>query len=147
MARAAVAAAFGAGASVVRVAARDVGRGRDLLDELAARWRGRLPALACSGLAAAGETLADCDVLVHATPLGLHAGDPLPCGLDAAPPALFVQDTVYARAPTPLVAAARARGLRAADGRSLLVHQGAAASTLWTGRVAPVDVMRASFEG
>jgi shikimate dehydrogenase len=145
-ARAAVAAAFTAGAALVRVAARAVPRAQDLLDDLASRWRGPLPALACADWPAAAAWLADTDVLVHATPLGLRAGDPLPCALDAASPALFVQDCVYGRGATPLVRAARLRGLRAADGRAQLVHQGAAALTLWTGRVAPMDVMRTSLE-
>jgi shikimate dehydrogenase len=146
MARAAVAAAFAAGAALVRVAARSLPRAQDLLDALAARWPGSLPQLACAAWDDAENWLADTDVLVHATPLGLHAGDALPCSLAQAQPALFVQDCVYGRDDTPLVRAARARGLRAADGRGPLVHQGAAALTAWTGCVAPVDVMRRSLE-
>ena len=146
MARAVVAAAFTAGATEVRIAARKLPRAQDVLDSVAAHWRGVLPAMACVPWAAAADALAGADVLVQATPLGLHSGDALPCALDAAPPALFVQDAVYGRDATPLVRAARARGLRAADGRGQLVHQAAAALTAWTGRVAPVDVMQRSLD-
>lgn len=43
---------------------------------------------------------------------------------------------------SPLVAAARARGLRAVDGTEMLVRQGALSFALWTGVTAPLDVMR-----
>jgi shikimate dehydrogenase len=49
--------------------------------------------------------------------------------------------------PTALVAAARAAGCRVVvDGLEGLVRQGAASFALWTGVVAPVDVMRASLD-
>jgi shikimate dehydrogenase len=45
---------------------------------------------------------------------------------------------------TALVAAARAAGCEVIDGREALVRQGAKAFELWTGRPAPLDVMRAA---
>jgi shikimate dehydrogenase len=89
----------------------------------------------------------ECEVIVNATPLGLGAGDPLPPGAEAAPAARVALDLVYARGETAWVRAQRARGLRAADGRLMLVEQGAAAFERWfPGRRAPREVMRAAVE-
>lgn len=143
MARATVAAALQAGAAEVCVCSRDPSHAQALLDGVTAGWRGRLPRLACAALdVGTHASLAGADVLVHATPLGLHAGDPLPIDLGGAPPHLVVLDTVYGEAPTPLVRSAQARGLRASDGLGLLAYQGAAAFALWTGLAPPLAVMR-----
>ena len=82
------------------------------------------------------------DLVVNATRLGLQAGDPLPLDLDTLPGVGAVMDLVYAPASTPLAAAARERGLRAADGTAMLLAQGAASFRRWWGCEAPVDVMR-----
>lgn len=97
-----------------------------------------------------GVSLTDahaCTVLINATPLGLRRGDPPPISDDAAPRAEAALDLVYARGETPWVHACRARGLRAADGRGLLVAQGAAAFRRWYPEIAPpVEVMRAAVD-
>lgn len=142
MARAAVAAALEQGAGEIRVASRDPLAAQDLLDDVAGRWRGRVPPVACTELAGAGAWLGHADVLVQATSLGRAPDDPLPVALESAPAELVVLDAVYAPGTTALVRAARARGLRAADGRGLLLHQGAAAFELWTGGAAPLEPMR-----
>jgi shikimate dehydrogenase len=82
------------------------------------------------------------DVVVNATPLGMDGEAPPfdPARLGAGQ---FVYDTVYPRE-TPLLAEARARGARVAGGLGMLVHQGALAFELWTGRVPPLEVMRAA---
>ena len=46
------------------------------------------------------------------------------------------------RADTPLLRAARARGVETVDGLEVLVHQGALSFERWTGRPAPLAVMR-----
>ncbi|MEO0055528.1 MAG: shikimate dehydrogenase, partial [Verrucomicrobiota bacterium] len=53
-----------------------------------------------------------------------------------------VYDMIYNPPETGLVAAARARGQPAANGLSMLVHQGARALELMTGENVPVDAMR-----
>jgi shikimate dehydrogenase len=85
-----------------------------------------------------------CTVVINTTPLGLQRGDPLP--LDGAPPGARVAlDLVYTPGETPWTHAMRAAGLRAADGRAMLVAQGAAALERWfPGVRAPVEVMRAA---
>lgn len=75
-----------------------------------------------------GKTL-----VVNATPLGLKPGDPSPF-----PPELFrdgfaAYDTTYGAHVPALVAAARERGVPAADGRAMLAWQGALAFELWNG--------------
>jgi shikimate dehydrogenase len=54
----------------------------------------------------------------------------------------YVVDLVYIAGSTPLLAAAQARGARTLDGLEVLVAQGALSFELWTGRQAPVEVMR-----
>jgi shikimate dehydrogenase len=83
------------------------------------------------------------DVLVNATPLGRHRETVLPEGLE---PRGAVVDLVYARGGTPLTELAAQLGRPCADGWTILVAQGAAAFTAWTGRPAPVEAMTAALE-
>jgi shikimate dehydrogenase len=54
----------------------------------------------------------------------------------------WVADLVYGSGASELLAAARAHGARTTDGLQVLVAQGALSFELWTGRAAPVEVMR-----
>ncbi|MFA7184196.1 MAG: shikimate dehydrogenase [Victivallales bacterium] len=78
-------------------------------------------------------------VAIQGTSLGLKENDPMPIN-----PALLrnicFYDTIYK--PTPLLQAARNAGLKTADGRTMLLHQGAKSFELWTGQTAPVEKMR-----
>ena len=88
-----------------------------------------------------------CGVLINATPLGLGPRDPLPIPLHLAPGAQVALDLVYADGETPWVRALKAHGLRAADGRGMLVAQGAAAFERWfPGVPAPREIMRAAVD-
>ena len=81
-----------------------------------------------------------CDLIVNATPVR----DQL---LVQPQPGQVVVDLAYSiddAADTALIAAARAAGCVTIDGREALVRQGAGSFELWTGRAAPVDVMRAA---
>jgi shikimate dehydrogenase len=88
------------------------------------------------------------DLLLNATPLGLKAGDASP--LDGTPFSLAqaraVYDMIYRPAETPLLKAARAAGCRAANGLGMLLCQGAKALEIWSGKPAPVEVMRRALE-
>jgi len=66
--------------------------------------------------------------------------------LDALPASASVVDLVYTPRETAVLAAARARGLHCVDGLGMLLHQGALAFEHWTGRTAPVEIMRAALE-
>lgn len=87
------------------------------------------------------EHLPHADVLINATSLGWKSGEtPLADHwLDLLPASAVVFDMTYRE--TELLRAAAARGLRAADGLAMLVHQGARAFTLFTGENAPVELM------
>lgn len=88
------------------------------------------------------------DLVINATSLGLKAEDPLPIEapwLQAHCPQ-FVYDMIYRPMETGLLRAARKAGCRAANGASMLLHQGTRALELWTSRPAPVKVMRAALE-
>ena len=82
------------------------------------------------------------DVVVNATPLGMD-GEAPPFDTAELHAGQFVYDTVYPTE-TPLLGEARTRGLRAAGGLGMLVHQGALSFSLWTGVAPPLDVMRAA---
>ncbi len=83
--------------------------------------------------------LAKSKVLVNATSIGLTA-DASPIPSEILSPDLLVLDLIYAK--TRLLRDAGAAGATVADGELMLLHQGAAAFTLWTGRPAPIEVMQ-----
>jgi shikimate dehydrogenase len=83
--------------------------------------------------------LAKARVLVNATSIGLIS-DESPIPAEALNPDLLVLDLVYAR--TRLLRDATAAGCTVADGELMLLHQGAAAFTLWTGQPAPLELMQ-----
>lgn len=95
-----------------------------------------LPVRPLDALALAPE-LSGCDLLVDCTPRGLGArplGESHPeLDLGVLPPQALVLDLVV-RPETALTAAARARGLRAAAGAAMLLHQGARALEFWLDR-------------
>lgn len=96
-----------------------------------------------------GEVIAEgeCATVINATPLGHHADDPLPAEPASLPGIRVALDLVYSKGGTSWVRAMRARGARAADGRVMLVSQGAAAFNCWfPDEQAPMEVMRAAVE-
>jgi shikimate dehydrogenase len=83
------------------------------------------------------RALADADLLVNATAIGMRDdATPLPFDVATLRDDARVLDLVYRRGATPLVRAARARGLAAADGLAMLVEQASLAFERWFG-VAP----------
>jgi shikimate dehydrogenase len=91
-------------------------------------------------LADAGE----CEVAINATPLGLRPHDPLPLEPGAQPKLVAALDLVYGKETTPWVRAMERTGVRALDGREMLVAQGAVALERWFPREkAPRELMRA----
>jgi shikimate dehydrogenase len=95
------------------------------------------------GQAAFHDALKTADLVVNATTVGMiDPGMAFP--VDGLPAAATVFDLVYVPAETPLVRAARARGLRAANGSEMLIAQAAIAFERWTGVGGMADVMRAA---
>ena len=106
----------------------------------------RAEALAAELGAIAVREANSADLLVHCTASGLDPReDPfkaLPIAADDLAGYECVVDLVYSETQTPLAQAARARGARVVDGRELLVLQGALSFELFTGRPAPIQLMR-----
>jgi shikimate dehydrogenase len=85
------------------------------------------------------------DLIVNATPLGLHHDDPLPLDPDDLQGATAVLDLVYQPEGTRWVHAVRAAGVQAVDGKEMLLQQAAESFSRWWQRAAPVDAMRAAL--
>ena len=139
-ARAVATALIDAGCPRLVIANRGLERAARLAEDLT---NGAAPIRAVP-LADATEHLdAEIAVVVNATAAGL-SGDRLP--LDprrSAPTCLFV-DLAYGRR-TPFLAAARRARRATMDGGLMLLHQGALAFTMWTGRRAPLGAMAAAL--
>src|SRR5437763_7010437 len=86
--------------------------------------------------------IANVDLVVNATPLGLNRADAAPIPARLLAPHLMIYDTIYSSGPTAFVSAAIEAGARSANGLSMLLHQGALAFEIWFGRAAPLDTMR-----
>lgn len=129
--RAVVLGAGGASRAVVAALA-NAGCSTFVLDR--ARWK-NLPG-----------ALATADLVVNATPVGTDSDEtPVPSHL--LRPDLTVFDLVYRPSPTRLVREARQAGARARGGAGMLLRQAVLSFRLWTGREAPVDVMRHALRG
>jgi shikimate 5-dehydrogenase len=83
--------------------------------------------------------LAKTKLVVNATSIGLIT-DESPVPAEIIPPDLLALDLIYSR--THFLRDAEAAGCTVADGELMLLHQGAAAFTLWTGKPAPLELMR-----
>jgi shikimate dehydrogenase len=111
----------------VHVANRTIDRARALADQFGARvqpvsWD------------AAADLLPRAELLVNTTSLGMHGQSVLELDIGRLPPQAVVADLVYVPLVTPLLAAARARGLQTADGLGMLLHQAVRGFELWFGR-------------
>ena len=91
------------------------------------------------------QALRSADLAVNATTVGMvDPGMTLP--IELLPDGATVFDLVYVPFETPLLAAARARGLNAANGSEMLIAQAAAAFERWTGVGGMADVMREAVQ-
>lgn len=94
------------------------------------------------------ESARAADLLIHTTPVGMWPHSSASIWPDAVPlPAhLAVFDLIYNPPETRLLRQARESGAQAIGGLEMLVHQGVLAFQIWTGRTAPVAVMREAAE-
>jgi shikimate dehydrogenase len=133
-ARAVVWALREAGARTVSVWNRTPERAETLARELGARAVRRIERAA---------------MLVNCTAVGLERSaseaeelNPIALTLDQVGEYSYVVDMVYRRGSTALLSAARRHGARTLDGLEILIAQGALSFEMWTGKKAPLDVMR-----
>jgi shikimate dehydrogenase len=89
--------------------------------------------------------LADIDLIVNATPLGMNPSDPAPIPARLLAPHHIVFDCVYRPSKTALLRAADEAGARSASGLSMLLHQGALSFSIWFNREAPIEAMRSAI--
>lgn len=89
--------------------------------------------------------IANVDLVVNATPLGLNRADTAPIPARLLAPHLMIYDTIYSSGKTAFVSTAIEAGARAVNGLSMLLHQGALAFEVWFDRAAPIEAMRAAL--
>jgi shikimate dehydrogenase len=111
----------------VHLANRTVGRARALADQFGA-------SLDPVSWDAISDLLPRAGLLVNTTSLGMQGQPPLEVDVGLLPPHAVVADLVYAPLQTPLLSAARARGLKSADGLGMLLHQAVRGFELWFGQ-------------
>jgi shikimate dehydrogenase len=92
---------------------------------------------------ALADNLQDSDVLINATSVGMHPE----ANKSIVPPQLLhsdltVMDIVYDPVETKLAKDSKAAGAKVISGVEMLIYQGAASFEIWTGRLAPIEVMR-----
>ena len=91
--------------------------------------------------------LADARVLIHCTPIGMSPGTGRTCvPSKLLHPGLTIMDIVYNPRTTQLLADAKAAGCRTISGLEMFLHQAAAQFEQWTGKAAPMQVMRTVLE-
>ncbi len=119
-----------------------VNRSLDRAEALAARFGSRVRAAVWGALP---TLLREARVLVNSTSLGMEGQPPLAIDLVPLQDDCLVTDIVYVPLETPLLAAARGRGLRTVDGLGMLLHQAAPGFARWFGRMPEVtpDLRRA----
>lgn len=141
-ARAAAHALADAGIGTLTIANRTLERAQALAEEVARQGvKTRAIGLSDSDYA---HVCGKADLLINSTSVGMLHGpaedaSPVPDG--AIGEGCVVSDMVYNPPDTPLLRAAGDAGATVVGGLPMLVFQGAAAWTRWTGKEAPVDVM------
>jgi shikimate dehydrogenase len=139
-ARAAAAQCLHDGAAALWIGNRGLDRAAALLRHLAPYARGT--ALECFPLGAPPAQLPVGAIVINCTTVGLKGEPQPPVDLRRLPQPAAVFDMIYAPAETALLRSAAELGLPRANGLAMLVHQGAAALSRWTGRPAPFTTMR-----
>jgi shikimate dehydrogenase len=108
-----------------------INRTRSRAQALADAFRGPVVAEPWERLA---DALRGANLLVNTSVLGMAGQPALTLDVEALPADAVVSDIVYVPLRTPLIEAARARGLRTAEGLGMLLHQAAPAFERWFGR-------------
>lgn len=143
-ARAVVAALLEDDSGRIRIVNRTMEHARLLCDS-ASRWG----SAHCTPVpfSEAEEWVGQADLVVNATSLGLSGSvKDLPLRVDTLHGGQVLVDIVYRSSLTPLVELARTKGIVAIDGKEMLLQQAALSYEMWTGRRAPLDVMREKID-
>ncbi|MCA0051348.1 shikimate dehydrogenase [Mesorhizobium sp. B283B1A] len=114
------------GVSDIRIVNRTLARAEELRDRFGA-------GVSAHGMAETGELLADAGLLVNTTALGMVGNEGLAADPALLPSHAIVTDLVYVPLETPLLAAARASGLKTVDGLGMLLNQAVPGFEHWFG--------------
>ena len=139
-ARAIAIALLQAGCPELTLCNRTAARAQRLSDEL--RQQFPQARLRCIPFEDAADAAREATLIVNATSLGLHAGDPQPLPAETFRPGHVVYDIVYRPLYTMFLQTAKARGARVVPGIEMLIGQGAEAFRIWTGRPFPTQAVR-----
>jgi shikimate dehydrogenase len=122
-------------------------KARDLAEEFGKQFTNiSIEPVALDDRKAVESRLTQTDILVNSTSAGMEGIEPLKLPLESLKKTAALYDIVYKPRETELVKEARRLGHRAAGGLSMLLYQGVLSFEIWTGRNAPVDVMRKAIE-
>ncbi|MBZ9711033.1 shikimate dehydrogenase [Mesorhizobium sp. ESP7-2] len=110
----------------IRIVNRTLARAIELRDRFGA-------GVSAHEMAATAELLGDAGLLVNTTALGMQGNEGLPADPALLPDNAIVNDIVYVPLETPLLAAARARGLKTVDGLGMLLNQAVPGFERWFG--------------
>jgi shikimate dehydrogenase len=111
----------------VHLANRTIERARALADQFG-------PSVEPVAWDAINDLLPSAGLLVNTTSLGMHGQPELKLDAGLLPLHAVVADLVYVPLETPLLSAARGRGLKTADGLGMLLHQAVRGFELWFGQ-------------
>ncbi|MFE0016553.1 shikimate dehydrogenase [Mesorhizobium sp. NPDC059054] len=111
----------------IRIVNRTKARAEELRDQFGA-------GVSAHGSEAIAELTADSGLLINTTALGMHGNEGLPADPASLPAHAIVTDIVYVPLETPLLAAARLRGLKTVDGLGMLLHQAVPGFERWFGK-------------
>ncbi len=125
-----------AGAEAVTVINRSEQNGKRLTRHLSSFGRTAYQPTASSG---ARDAVANADIVVQTTPMGMKKGDPLPIPSPVFAKGQLVYDIIYAPDETNLLKLAKKSGAYTMNGLSMLVYQGSESFKMWTGHRFPEE--------
>jgi shikimate dehydrogenase len=130
------------------IANRNVLRAEELVGHLLKEFSGESPApkIRVVEWSALELGVAEADLVVNVTAAGLDPKNPPVLAANILPPQTLVFDTLYGASSEKLRNEVQAADARWSDGLGMLLHQGAAGFSIWTGREAPLEIMRAALQ-
>ncbi len=132
-----------AGATGITIYDKDVQKGSALARDI--REKTGADVFAVDDIMNAAGAAKDADCIVNATPLGMKKTDLMPLDAHVIRKGQIVCDLIYNPPETRLLRSAKARGARTLNGLGMLLYQGVLAFEIWTGKKAPVGVMKAAL--
>ncbi len=135
-----------AGAKKMFLADNEMPRARKLMSEISAANRKTKVEIVPPGRGERNRAARNSELVIQATPVGMHRGDVPLLDAEAFGKNQMLYDLIYMFPKTGLMKIAGRKGCRVANGIDMLAFQGAAALSIWTGKKAPVEVMRKELE-